>query len=209
MFNDDRPAEWIIAQLDYHEEDLRFGAHQENRMWAQWRYDNEVYGILSTGAGESMTDAAIVLSGTDGTIQVDADGGPMLELEQDDWREAIDVDGETIHAMAEPVSNSGRDSTTVRLATRPTRLGPVRSHNSPAGSVSIPPRFFSAATNRFADESGSTSRSISTTARSKQWWKRVRSQQCPTAQGSKSRCRIFLVQMLPVDPCIGIAEPFD
>jgi len=101
MFNHDRPAEWIIAQLDYREEDLRFGAHQENQMWAQWRYENGVYGILSTGAGTSMVDAAIVLSGADGTIRIDAEDGPMLELEREGRREAIDVGGETIHATAE------------------------------------------------------------------------------------------------------------
>jgi predicted dehydrogenase len=101
MFTDDRPAEWIIAQLDYREEDVRFGAHQENQMFAQWRYDNGVHGVLSTGTSASLTDAAIVLRGSDGTLRIDADDGPMLELERDGRREAIDVDGETMHGTAE------------------------------------------------------------------------------------------------------------
>ncbi|EMA47416.1 Gfo/Idh/MocA family protein [Halococcus saccharolyticus] len=101
MFNDDRPAEWVIAQLDYREEDVRFGAHQENQMFAQWRYDNGVHGVLSTGAGASLTDAAIVLRGTNGTLRIDVDDGPMLELERDGRREVIDVDGETMHATAD------------------------------------------------------------------------------------------------------------
>ncbi|EMA52588.1 MULTISPECIES: Gfo/Idh/MocA family protein [Halococcus] len=101
MFNDDRPAEWVIAQLDYREEDVRFGAHQENQMFAQWRYDNGIHGVLSTGPGASLTDAAIVLRGTDGTLRIDVDDGPMLELKQDGRREAIDVGGETMHGTAD------------------------------------------------------------------------------------------------------------
>lgn len=99
MFTGDRPAEWIIAQLDYREEDLRFGAHQENQMFAQWKYDNGVYGICSTGAGDSMIDAAFRLQGTEGAIRIDVDSGPMLELERDGGRETVDVGGETMHGV--------------------------------------------------------------------------------------------------------------
>ncbi|WP_276252596.1 Gfo/Idh/MocA family protein [Halomontanus rarus] len=97
MFNDEHPAEWVIAQLDYREEDLRFGAHQENQMWAQWRYDNGVHGVMATGEGASLTDAAFVLRGTDGTVRIDVEDGPMLELSQDGTREAIDVGEENMH----------------------------------------------------------------------------------------------------------------
>lgn len=97
MFNDDRPAEWVIAQVDYREEDIRFGAHQENQMWAQWRYENGVYGMISTGDVSDMIDAAILLRGTTGVIRIDADDGPTLELDRGGERTAIDVDGESIH----------------------------------------------------------------------------------------------------------------
>lgn len=100
MFNGDRPADWVIAQLDYREEDVRFGAHQENQMLAQWRYDNGVYGLLSTGAGVPMTDAALTLRGTEGIIRIDVTDGPVLEHEHDGEREAVDVAGETIHGTA-------------------------------------------------------------------------------------------------------------
>lgn len=96
MFNEDRRAEWVIAQLDYREEDIRFGAHQENQMWAQWRYDNGVHGIISTGDGASLIDCAFVLRGTDGTIRIDS-ADAMLELQCDGTAETIDVGGETIH----------------------------------------------------------------------------------------------------------------
>ncbi|RRJ29694.1 gfo/Idh/MocA family oxidoreductase [Halocatena pleomorpha] len=97
MFAGDCPPRWVIAQLDYREEDIRFGAHQENQMWAQWQYANGVYGTLSTGKGASLVEGTLLLRGTDGTIRIDVDDGPMLELEQDGTRTAIDVGGETLH----------------------------------------------------------------------------------------------------------------
>ncbi|WP_193570234.1 MULTISPECIES: Gfo/Idh/MocA family protein [Halorussus] len=97
MFNGDRPAEWVLAGLDYREEDVRFGVHQENQMWAQWRYENGVHGCVSTGEGSAFVGAALLLRGTDGALRIDADDGPMLELEQDGARRAVDVDGETMH----------------------------------------------------------------------------------------------------------------
>ena len=100
MFNGDRPAEWVIAQLDYRDEDVRFGAHQENQMWAQWRYDNGVYGMLSTGNGTPMTGAAFVLQGSDGTIRIDVEDGPMLEHQHDGVTEEIDVGRETMHGTS-------------------------------------------------------------------------------------------------------------
>lgn len=66
-------------------------------MWAQWRYDNGVYGALSTGEGTDFCDASFVLRGTDGIVRIDAEDGPMLELERGGERRAVDVDGENLH----------------------------------------------------------------------------------------------------------------
>ncbi|MFC7203163.1 Gfo/Idh/MocA family protein [Haloferax namakaokahaiae] len=107
MFNEEHAAEWVIAQLDYSEKDIRFGAHQENQMWAQWCYDNGVYGVLSTGAGSGIHDAALLLRGTEGTIRIDVDDGPMLELERGGEREVIDVGNETMHHSGEEVGRFG------------------------------------------------------------------------------------------------------
>lgn len=98
MFNDDRPAEWVIAQLDYREEDLRFGVHQENQIWAQWRYPNGVYGVMSSGVGADYPGAAIRLQGEIGEIRIDVpDDGPMLEVRHGAERRTIDVGNETLH----------------------------------------------------------------------------------------------------------------
>lgn len=101
MFNGDRPAEWVLAGLDYREEDVRFGVHQENQMWAQWRYENGVYGSISSGPGSDFVGAALLLRGRDGAIRIDVNDGPMLELEQGGERRPIDVDGETMHRTSD------------------------------------------------------------------------------------------------------------
>ncbi|WP_226010377.1 Gfo/Idh/MocA family protein [Halomicrobium salinisoli] len=107
MFNDEVPVEWVIAQLDYRDEDLRFGVHQENQMWAQWRYENGVYGVVSTGAGEDFLDCAMALRGTDGEIRIDVDDGPMLELRAGGDERAVDVDGETMHRTGDEADRFG------------------------------------------------------------------------------------------------------
>lgn len=98
MFNDEHGAEWVLAALDYREEDVRFGTHQENQMWAQWRYQNGVFGVLSGGEGNDFADASFVLRGTHGEIRVDVDDGPMLAITRDGDSDVIDVGGETMHA---------------------------------------------------------------------------------------------------------------
>ena len=99
MFAGEPQAEWVIAQLDYREADLRFGMHQENQMLAQWAYDNGIQAIMATGAGEDLAGGAFHLVGDDGAIRIDSDAGPMLEVRRAGsavW-ETIDVDGEGLH----------------------------------------------------------------------------------------------------------------
>ncbi|WP_275740733.1 Gfo/Idh/MocA family oxidoreductase [Halorhabdus sp. SVX81] len=99
MFAGEPGAEWVLAQLDYREEDVRFGMHQENQMLAQWTYDNGVDGLLSTGDRSDLVGAAFHLVGSDGAIRIDTDDGPMLECRRagsGTW-ETVDVDGETLH----------------------------------------------------------------------------------------------------------------
>ena len=103
MFNDDRPAEWVIAQLDYSEEDVRFGVHQENQIWAQWRYGNGVSGMMATdpspdSANSTFVDTPFHLRGADGEVRIGGD--PTLEVRRDGAWEAVDVAGETIHGAA-------------------------------------------------------------------------------------------------------------
>jgi len=69
-FNNEQSAEWVIGQLDYTEEDVRFGTHNENQVLACWEYENGVYGMAATGPAEAVTDGDWRLSGTDGYMDV-------------------------------------------------------------------------------------------------------------------------------------------
>lgn len=71
MFNDERPAEWVLGNVDYRKENVfSKGAHNENQVIAQWQYDNGVYGLAASGPGGRMIGAHNRLVGTDGVIEV-------------------------------------------------------------------------------------------------------------------------------------------
>jgi predicted dehydrogenase len=74
FYVDQTPVEWALGQIDYSTENVLFGTHNENQGLAQWRYENGVYGIASTGRGESFVDAYLRVEGTDGTLEVGDDG---------------------------------------------------------------------------------------------------------------------------------------
>ncbi|QLH84007.1 Gfo/Idh/MocA family protein [Halosimplex pelagicum] len=99
MFAGEAEPEWVIAQIDYREEDVRFGMHQENQAWALWEYETGVQGVISGGEGSDFADAAHVIRGTEGEIRIDSDTGNMLEIRRagDGSWQAIDVDGEDLH----------------------------------------------------------------------------------------------------------------
>lgn len=100
MIAGDPEPEWVIAQIDYREEDVRFGMHQENQAWALWEYETGVQGVVSGGNGSGFADAAHVIRGTEGQIRIDSETGNMLEIRRAGdgaWQE-IDVDGEDIHS---------------------------------------------------------------------------------------------------------------
>ena len=80
MFVDGARAEWVLAGLDYREENVWFGAHNENQALAQWRYDNGVHGLASMGEGQEAVDCYVRLVGTDGRIEVGATDGPPLRV---------------------------------------------------------------------------------------------------------------------------------
>lgn len=76
MFNDERPADWVIGQIDYREENVfSSDAHNENQVVAQWQYDNGVYGLACSGPGGRMVNAHHRLVGANGVIEVGARSG--------------------------------------------------------------------------------------------------------------------------------------
>jgi len=70
MYADESPVEWVIGQVDYREEYVKYGAHNENQGLVQWAYDSGVQGIATTGFGEDGVGVHHRLHGTDGVIEV-------------------------------------------------------------------------------------------------------------------------------------------
>ena len=107
-YNDETPAEWVMAQVDYREENVQFGTHNENQAVVVWEYENGVHGLGTTNEtdGSGPTDAVSChnrLIGTEGTIEVgpgyagdgDDEDRPTLRIRRAgdaEW-EAVDVDG--------------------------------------------------------------------------------------------------------------------
>lgn len=101
-FAGERPARWVMAQIDYRRENLVFGAHNENSAHALWEYDNGVLGVGATGSAAPLVGCHNRLVGTEGEIEVGraAPGAPVLRWRRFDspkgW-EAVDCGGEGLH----------------------------------------------------------------------------------------------------------------
>lgn len=87
-FNGDRPADWVLGQVDYRTENRLFGAHNENQAVALWAYENGVHGFAATGVS-SVVGCQNRLVGTEGVIEVGVHDGPALRYRSDEtsgWR---------------------------------------------------------------------------------------------------------------------------
>lgn len=95
---DQTPVEWVLAQIDYRDEDVRFGAHNENQAISHWGYDNGVHGLASTGVG-SLLDCQMRLVGSEGVLEIGRESGPPLRLwaaETKGWT-TVDTGGDDLH----------------------------------------------------------------------------------------------------------------
>jgi UDP-N-acetylglucosamine 3-dehydrogenase len=92
MYADESPVEWVIGQVDYREEHVKYGAHNENQGLVQWAYQSGVQGIATTGFGEDGVGVHHRLQGTDGTIEVTPRGDPQARVREDgsDWDSLVD-----------------------------------------------------------------------------------------------------------------------
>jgi len=99
-FNDECPGEWAMCQIDYRQEQLWFGAHNENDALALVRYRNGVYQLAITGAGSDSIGCHHRLVGTGGVIDL---GGPRGALAYctlgGEWTE-VDTEGEGMHGQS-------------------------------------------------------------------------------------------------------------
>jgi len=77
------PAEWVIAGLDYREEDVRFGAHSENQICAEWGYEDGTYGLATTGVGDGAFGGDWHVKAADGELEVHLTDGGYLRVRRD------------------------------------------------------------------------------------------------------------------------------
>lgn len=101
-FAGERPARWVMAQIDYRTENLVFGAHNENSAHAVWQYDNGVYGVAATGAVNGLIGCHNRIVGAEGEIEIgrSGQGVPVLRYRRyasaRGW-ESVDCGNEGLH----------------------------------------------------------------------------------------------------------------
>lgn len=97
---DGKPVEWVMGQVDYREENVWFGAHNENHGLATWAYEDGTRGLAMTGEGSDYVGCYLRLHGSDGCIEVGATDGPPLRLRRGSGWERIDTNREGIHGQS-------------------------------------------------------------------------------------------------------------
>lgn len=88
FYNDECAVDWVIGGLDYREEHVKYGAHNENHGMAMWGYENGVHGIVSTGFGEEAIGATNRIVGTNGVIEIHPSGESGYRIRragEEDW----------------------------------------------------------------------------------------------------------------------------
>ena len=102
MFNDECRGAWVMGQLDYSTEHVRYGVHTADHAFVSWQYENGVHGIAATGDDVPLSggpydfyDCWFRLVGSEGVIEVGRRDGPGLAYRRDGagWTE-VDVDDE-------------------------------------------------------------------------------------------------------------------
>jgi len=70
LFVGESRVEWILGNVDYREEHVKYGAHNENHGLAHWKYENGVHGIAATGVGSDLAGGLTRVVGTEGAVEV-------------------------------------------------------------------------------------------------------------------------------------------
>ncbi len=100
MFVDEARAEWVIGQIDYTIDHVRYGVPTADQAFMTWRYENGVQAVLATGDDVDLSggpfdfyDCWHRLIGSEGVIEIGRLDGPALRIREDgsEWN-VVDVE---------------------------------------------------------------------------------------------------------------------
>jgi len=94
---DDADVEWVMGQVDYREENIWFGAHNENHGLATWEYEDGTYGLAVTGERSDFVGCYLRLRGSEGCIEIGASESPRHRIRRESGWKAFETNGEGIH----------------------------------------------------------------------------------------------------------------
>ncbi|WP_136600756.1 Gfo/Idh/MocA family protein [Salinigranum halophilum] len=113
--NDGSPVEWVLANIDYTEENVLFGTHNENQAISQWRYANGVDGLASTGRAADFVGCQLRVVGSKGVIELGTDEAELrYRVDGADWT-VVDTGLDTVHKPVPGRMRSGLTTVASRL----------------------------------------------------------------------------------------------
>ncbi len=90
MFVDESPGEWVMGQVDYSKDHVRYGVPTADHAFVSWQYENGVHGIAATGDDVPLSggphdfyDCVHRLVCEAGVIELGRRGGPPLRYRRD------------------------------------------------------------------------------------------------------------------------------
>ncbi|MWG33837.1 gfo/Idh/MocA family oxidoreductase [Halomarina oriensis] len=117
FFTDARPVDWVLGQVDYRTENVRYGTHNVNQAVIQWAYepeenagvgtaadgenaaDGRLGGFAAVGDGAWLVDASLRLCGSNGVVELH-EGGEENRYRREgetEWTGIdIDADGDRV-----------------------------------------------------------------------------------------------------------------
>ncbi len=94
MYNDERPVEWVMGQVEPRGGHSIFGVMVEGQGFSLFKWKNGVYGLIQTGDGREEI-CANRLIGSGGVIEVGVEGGPFVRYRNAETKgrwQAVDLD---------------------------------------------------------------------------------------------------------------------
>jgi len=106
-YTDQADPLWTLAGIEYSEENVQFGAHNENQALVQWEYETGVLGLASTG-DRRMVPCQIRLVGDYGIIEVGADDTPLRVRTDGRWS-AVDTGRDGVHGTEKTFFDAAKE----------------------------------------------------------------------------------------------------